>query len=232
MAGQHLGEGVIEAGDHGFNEFATVSTAAIRLRGNNDTFDRFVIQADGTTLIGAGAAAPTPAGNNPSITGSAALVESIQRSSVEANTIVGATTGVMDVTLIWLPSGLKITSLGFLSGTTALATPTHGFVALYTQAGAFLAQSTDNITFAVAASTVVTTALSTPFTTTFSGLYYVASGLTATTMPTYSGSDSTLAAMTIAPIAHGTAGTAVGATAPATLGTVTPTAGFVYWFVS
>src|SRR5262249_3422331 len=130
MAGQHTGEGTIETGDHGFNEFATANTAAIRLRLASDTNDRSVLNPHASQLLGTGSAAPVPAvgvGGPNQLNGTNVKAANMALGQVNNAAIVGAATGVVDVTLIWLPSGFVVTNLFIFGGTTALATPTHGW---------------------------------------------------------------------------------------------------------
>jgi len=100
------------------------------------------------------------------------------------------TTGQIFNELIWIPAGKTVSNITFWSATTAASVPTHYAFGLYTYdptAPAQLCSSADNLTGAWAANTKMTLAMSTPYTVTTSGLYYVAIGMTATTIPTLKG---------------------------------------------
>ena len=94
------------------------------------------------------------------------------------------TSGQPRLNSIWLPKGTVITSITFVSGATALATGTHQQFGLYDSAVNLLGSTTDDTSTAWAANTAKTLSL-TPgtFTTTYSGLHYVAVLIAATTVP-------------------------------------------------
>lgn len=96
-------------------------------------------------------------------------------------------TGVMLVQPITLEAGDKITNISVVTGTTGATSPTAGFFALYNSAGALVANTADFGSAAVAASSVITKALSTPYTVPASGLYYVAYNLAHGGAPTLLG---------------------------------------------
>lgn len=145
-------------------------------------------------------------------------------------TIASPGTGVQFLTSIHLPSNWLVNNISWLSGTTALVAGTspHYWVALYDQYKNLLGQSADNVTKAVAASSIVTDTLAVPYTTTYRGVYYVgimdaqASG----TLPTLSGKVGLIGALTTVTAGgfawNGTADSALAATAPATAGAITP----------
>lgn len=143
--------------------------------------------------------------------------------SVSDSGSVALTTAVMTAVPIKLAPGDVITSVNYFVGTTAAGTPTNSWVALYSNATipALLAQSTDATTTALAAFTKVTATLATAQTITAAGIYWVAIMVKATTVPTLLGS------IGVPPIVTGernlavTSGSALVATAPATLATPT-----------
>jgi hypothetical protein len=98
--------------------------------------------------------------------------------------LVALTSGRLHVSAIWLPSGMQVSNIMFQTSTTALATPSHGWAALYTPARALLGQSTNDTSIAWAANTVKTFALAAPATTTVSGWHYIGVSVVAGTMPT------------------------------------------------
>jgi hypothetical protein len=128
-------------------------------------------------------------------------------------------TGVMTAVPLWLKAGDKVTNLSFLSGATAAATLTHWWFALYSSAAtpALLAQSADQVAAAWAADTWKTLALSAPQTITASGIYYAACMVAATTVPSLIGTRGAKALVTGETVLGQTSGSALTATATATL---------------
>ena len=144
-----------------------------------------------------------------------------------------AATGVVLSVGIPLQVGDLVTNITFVTGATAAGTPTAGFVALYSPAGALLGQSADFATTARAANTAYTVAIATPVLITAAGLYYAAISFTATTVPTLRGASlhhavlagAVTSTMKVLSQSHGAA---VGATAPATIATPTTTFAIPY----
>jgi hypothetical protein len=119
---------------------------------------------------------------------------------------------------IYLQAGDTVTNLTFISGATAAGTPTNYFFALYNPAGTpLLGQTADQLTAAWAADTVKTLALATPVKITASGLYLVAIMVTATTVPTLVGVSAAKPFLTGEVNLAQTSGSALTATAPATV---------------
>lgn len=133
------------------------------------------------------------------------------------------TTQVMLSAAILLYAGDVVTNLTFMSGATAAGTPTNWWFALYdTQATpALIAQSADQTTGAWAADTAKTLALSAPYTVPTTGIYYAAIMVKATTPPTLIGAsvqaDASGAVVTGQKVLARTSGSALAATAPATI---------------
>lgn len=108
------------------------------------------------------------------------LAETFDRRLI--NTTLAPATGVMQMSGIFLPAGLPVTNINFITGATGVTTNTNNWAALYTGALALMAQSTTD-----AGSTDY--ALNTKFTKTltavqiapYSGLYYIAWMQAATT---------------------------------------------------
>jgi hypothetical protein len=131
------------------------------------------------------------------------------------------TTQVMTSVPIYLQAGDTVTNLTFISGATAAGTPTNYWFALYSNAAtpALLGQTADQTTTAWAADTTKTLALAAPVKILVSGIYYAAVMVKATTVPSLVG---TLAAK---PVITGesnlaqSSGSALVATAPATIAT-------------
>lgn len=136
-------------------------------------------------------------------------------------------TGVMTSVAILLYAGDIVTNLSFTSGATAAGTPTHWFFALYDTSAtpALAGQSADQASAAWTASTTKTLALSAPYTVTATGIHYASVLVTATTPPTLLGEsmNATAAGAVIAgmKVVARTSGSALAATAPATIATPT-----------
>lgn len=142
--------------------------------------------------------------------------------------LAALTTQVMSSVAVPVQPGDKITSLTFKSGATAAGTPTNWWFALYSSAGALLAQSADQLTAAWAANTEKTLALATPQSVSAQGYVYAAIMVKATTVPTLLGASVALAGAAAAiagsVILSQTSGSALVATAPATIATPTTVA--------
>ena len=154
--------------------------------------------------------------------------ESIPRTIAGVN-IAAVASGTMIMQAIWLPAGTVITNLLAMSGTTASATQTNRWLALYDQNRALLRQSPDTTTTALAASTLYTGAV-TSFTTTYSGIHYIGLMTAGTTINSWIGTTAAAAAAVrgLAPILTGTSTTALTTTAPATAAAITATVNS-YW---
>lgn len=135
--------------------------------------------------------------------------------------VTAAATGVMCSVPIALVEGDLVTNLTFISAGTAAGTPTNYFFALYSGAGALLAQTADQLTAAWAADTVKTIALATAQRITKSGVYYAAIAVTATTVPTLIGVTGQKPVVTGEGNLSQTSGSAVAGAAPATIATPT-----------
>lgn len=154
--------------------------------------------------------------------------ESIPRTIAGVN-IAAVTSGTMIMQAIWLPSGMTVSNLIAMSGTTASATQTNRWLALYDQNRALLRQSTDQTTTVLAANTLYTAPI-TSYTTTYAGIYYIGLLTAATTVNSWCGvtAAGNLAIRGLTPILTGTSTTALTTTAPATAAAITATANS-YW---
>lgn len=164
--------------------------------------------------------------------------ESISRLSAGTDNAIGAT-GVAHATPIVLEAGDIVSNLTFVTGGTAAASPTAGFIALYSNAAtpALLAQSADFGSTARAANTKYKIALASSVTITVTGLYWVSISFTASTVPTLRGvslGNAAVAASLVLsqPVAAQTHGTSLGATAPATITSGTAVATPVYYIAT
>lgn len=128
---------------------------------------------------------PAPFANTKLLTG--ALYETFDRDICdEVNTAV-LSTGRLSLQAIYIPSGVTITSISFWSATTAAGTPTNQLFGLYDVNLNLLRSSNNDTTTAWAANSRKTLALTSTYTTTYSGLYYLGIAVTATTVPTLKG---------------------------------------------
>ncbi|MCW2900308.1 MAG: hypothetical protein JWO67_2573 [Streptosporangiaceae bacterium] len=131
--------------------------------------------------------------------------------------------GVMTSVPVFLAAGDVITNISFTSGATAAGTPTNYWFGLYSNASTpvLLAQTADQTSTAWGAFTTKTLALATAQTVTKTDVYWVAVAMAATTVPTLLGS------IGVPPIVTGerrlsqSSGSALTATAPATIATPT-----------
>ncbi|PBC80116.1 hypothetical protein BX265_4952 [Streptomyces sp. TLI_235] len=148
---------------------------------------------------------------------------------LDATADTGAlTTQVMTSVPIYLRKGDVVTSLTFRSGATAAGTPTNQWAALYSSAAtpALLAQSADGTSAAWAATTNKTFTLASAVTITADGWYWAAIMVKATTVPSLVGASTTASAgiTTGEKNLAQTSGSALTATAPATIATPTAAA--------
>lgn len=133
--------------------------------------------------------------------------------------VPAAATGVMCSVALYLQDGDTISNLTFISGATAGGTLTNQIAALYSGAGALLAQSADKTSEAWAADTAKTFALASTVHITKSGIYYAALAVAASTVPTLVGTVGAKPFLTGEGNLSQTSGSGIGATAPATIAT-------------
>jgi hypothetical protein len=100
------------------------------------------------------------------------------------------TSGTLYLVPIWLPKGLVISNLTFVSGGTGATTPTNYWFTLHDSAKVALARTADQTTAAWAANTIKTLAIAqatagsaSSYTTTYSGLHYLGVMIKASTNP-------------------------------------------------
>lgn len=147
-----------------------------------------------------------------------ALYETFDRDICdEVNTSV-LSSGRLSLQAIWIPAGVTITSISFWSATTAGATLTNQLFGLYDGSLNRLAVSNNDTSTAWAANSRKTLTLTSTFTTTYSGLYYLGIMVAATTVPTLKGNTAkTNGALGAgAPSMGGTSNTGLTTTLPAT----------------
>ncbi len=114
-----------------------------------------------------------------------ALAETVPRAGPSFGNFAGFTTGRLHLVGLKdpLPKNEPINSIGFMSGTTGAATPTHQFFGLFDDVGNALAFTNDDLTAAWASGTEKVLSLPATFWTTYAGDYYVGIVVNATTMP-------------------------------------------------
>lgn len=93
------------------------------------------------------------------------------------------TSGRLALVGIWLPSGKQITSISFLSGTTAGGTLTHQWFGIFDDQRNALRLTSDDTSTAWGSSTLKTLNLTSPWTTTYSGLHFLGIMVAASTVP-------------------------------------------------
>ena len=169
------------------------------------------------------------------------FAESIPRYLAGTDNAIAAT-GVVHTTFVPVQPGDTISNITFVTGGTAAATPTAGFAAVYSSAGALLGQTADFASTARAANTAFTVPLVAAVAITgqssaTSGVF-VSISFTAGTVPTLRGVTTGNAVVAgalgltspSAPrVLAQTHGSAVGAVAPATIATPTTVATPVYF---
>lgn len=160
------------------------------------------------------------------------FVESISRLLAGADLAIAAS-GVELAVAVPCNPGDIISNVTFVTGATAADTPTAGYVVLRGTDGAKLVQSADLGSTARAANTPYTVPLTAAYTITHAGIYLVGISFTATAPPTLRGvslGDAAVAGAIglSAPVLAKTHGSAVGATAPATVATPTTVATVPY----
>lgn len=137
-----------------------------------------------------------------------AIAETFSRAGATTGNVAGMLSGRLFLCALQLPANEPITSITFMSGGTALSGGTHQWFGLFDDALNALAFTSDDTSASWNSSTEKTLALSSPFITTYSGLYYIGVMVTATTVPNLMGVASGGSANTgLAPILTGTSTT-------------------------
>lgn len=153
--------------------------------------------------------------------------------------IAAPTSGVVFGSYVWLPKGKVISRIAVYTRTTAGATLTHRWAALWTTAETALArQSTDNTGATMAANTLFEFTLSSTYTVPSTGFYPVGICIVGTTIPSLAGMTLGLANLAspgltgvTTPVCAWTSGSALTATAPASVATKANTANFYQFWV-
>lgn len=112
-----------------------------------------------------------------------ALVETVPREEATTNGNM-LTSGRLQMVAIGLWAGLTITSISFVSSTTALSAGTNQWFGLFNSSREALRLTVDDTTTAWAARSVKTLALTSQYVVPTTGLYYLGVMVAATTVPT------------------------------------------------
>lgn len=168
-------------------------------------------------------------------TGTVASTHDRTATNFAVTTSAGAS-GTLNLTAVFIPANTVVNKINCVTGTTGSTGVTHNWAVLADLNLKVLAVSADNTTTDLVASTVQSYTLTSPFTTTYGGLYYAGVMIaTGTTQPTWQGTIQTgTTVQNIAPKVAGSSNT--GATTPvavgATLTAVTTTVGNVYFYLT
>jgi hypothetical protein len=143
-------------------------------------------------------------------------------SRLRCGTTSTPTSGTLYLVPIWLPKGAVISNLGFVSGGTAMVTPTNWWFTLHDRSRVALARTADQLTASWAANTAKSPAIAqttagaaSSYTTTYGGLHYLGVMIKATTVPNLVSEGSV--ADVLASVSPGFGGTDTGQTTPPTV---------------
>jgi hypothetical protein len=164
-----------------------------------------------------------------------ALGETLSRLNTPVSNLVAKTSGTLALVGLALPAGVLCSSITFLTRTTALAAGTNQWFGIFDSARVPLRLTVDDTNVAWAGNTFKTLALSSTFTTTYSGLHYLGIMVAAGTMPTLAGVAAGTALMSgNVPILNGnsSAGLTNPASCPNPAGAISPSADAPYAYVS
>lgn len=141
--------------------------------------------------------------------------------------------GTMRMSPIWLPAGALITSISMFSGATALVSGSNQWFALFNSSRALLRQTVDDGATAWGAGAKKTLALTSTFTTTYTGLHYIGVNIVAATTPTLlSFSGGGFASCSEPPILGGPSSSGLTTTAPDPADVIGGSSFIPYAFVS
>jgi hypothetical protein len=186
----------------------------------------------------ADAAAGQSAQGNFDLSPTNAVSATLSRSAVASQSIALAT-GTIGMAAVYLTKGMVINNISVLTGSTAGVTLTHQWAILCTGPASGpipVAASVDGTSTAIGANTAITFALSSAYTVTASGVYYIGVMVSnGATQPTFAGAVAgNVASATIPPIIGGTSSTGQ-TTVPAlgtALTTITPTVNVIYMYLT
>lgn len=156
---------------------------------------------------------------------SAYFASNIDRANASVSTGLAAlASGRLSLVAVPLRAGQVVSTLAFMSGATAAATPTNQWFALFDSSRNLLRQTPDATTAAWAANTVKALTLTSTYTVLTSGLYYAGIMVAAATVPSLTGVSSNAVVTALAPSLGGPSTTSLTSTAPATAAAPSATA--------
>lgn len=161
-------------------------------------------------------ASPTYAATRDWAKPTAALVENVPRLGSPLSDQTPLTSGTLRLIPICLPKGITVTSISFLSGTTALNGGQNQWFTLHDSSRVLLGVTADDTSTAWAANTVKSLTVGTPFVTTYDGLHFIGIMVKASTaVPSLIGMTASSIANALTPVIGGNSNT--GQTTPPTI---------------
>lgn len=136
-------------------------------------------------------------------------------------------TGRLQLVGIYLQKGWIVSSISFMSGTTAGASLTHCLFGVYDTSRARLATSADDTTASWSANTYRTLSMTSAYTATATGLYYLGIMVAGTTVPTLMTCQQALNETNISPVLNGTSSTGLSTSIPNPAAAITAAAHIV-----
>lgn len=174
-----------------------IRTRDTTLAGVNITSSVTGVQRHGNTLNSVADASTTPSETSPFDSGAGSLEDALRpagrwetTSRIRAGGETQPSSGYLYLVPVWLPKGVALSNITFISGNTAAGTPTNCWFTLHDRNRVAVARTGNATTTAWAANTARTLAIAqttagnaTTYTTTYTGLHYLGIMATATTMP-------------------------------------------------
>lgn len=150
-----------------------------------------------------------------------------------AGAAIGTTSGALFLTAIHLVKDDVISSITYMSDSTAANGPTHQWFALYSSARVLLKQTPDDTNVAWGANATKTLSFASSYTVPSTGMYYVGVMVTTTvTQPTFENVRMATNLSGLAPIVSGQSTTGLTTTAPDPAGAITASTVGFYAYVS
>lgn len=162
------------------------------------------------------------------------LAQTTIRAPHDAGNANMLSTGRLSLVAISLAKGQVVTSISWLSATTALSVGSNQWFGIFGSDRVMKKVTGDDTSTAWAANTVKTLNLSSTYTATYTGLYYIGICVVATTVPTLRVNSNNVNLTGIAPILSGTSDTGLTnpASCPSTAAALTAVANVPYGYVS
>ena len=164
-----------------------------------------------------------------------ALAASLDRRHCQSAGLGALVSGRLSLQAVRLHAGQTISSITFMAGTTAGATLSNTWFAIYSDALARLATTVNDTSASWGASSTRTLAITGGYAVTTTGLHYLGICVQGTTVPNLIGNNGIpLALNGLAPILFGTSTTGLtnAASAPATAAAMSAASGHAYAYVS